>query len=437
MSVDSSSTILERFRRGHGKDINLTLRQPYRDLLAKLGNPHLKLPPVVHVAGTNGKGSTCAFLRAAVEASGRKAHVYTSPHLVTFHERIRVAGRLIDEDLLCDILLNCEKLAEPGSLTFFEAATASAFMAFASKPADVCILEVGLGGRLDATNVVPYPAATVITRLSYDHRDYLGNTMASIAREKAGIMKAGSPCFSAYQPSNEATVVLQQCAADLHVPLFFGQRDWNVENVNYNIFRFTNSKGSLALPAPALVGKHQLENAGLALATLDALPFPIDDDAKRQAMLCVNWPGRLQRLSKGALVSSLPADCELWLDGGHNDSAGEVLAAQIKSWGEMDDRPLIVILGMLSTKSPQEFLAPFANDISLLCAVSIEGEPLSRTAEDIAEQACGLGVQHVLSAGNVSEALQLALRSAQTPYRILICGSLYLAGQVLRSNQVE
>jgi dihydrofolate synthase / folylpolyglutamate synthase len=470
---ESSHIILERFRRGRGKDIDLTLRQDYRDLLKKLGDPHLRLPPVFHVAGTNGKGSVCAFLRAAVEAAGHRAHVYTSPHLVTFHERIRVAGELIGEDELAEILRDCERLAAPGGITYFEAATAAAFVAFARHPADVAILEVGLGGRLDATNVIERPAATVISRLSFDHREYLGTTLAEIAREKAGIMRPGVPCYVGLQKSAEVLAALRDVADGLGAPLLVGGADWEVEKCSNSetliqvepplpyplpqgegdpsapyggissslqktrveSFRFIGKRGAIALPLPALVGGHQLWNAGLAMAALEALPLAISDEALRQAMRHVEWPARLQRIECGRVAEVLPSGWELWLDGGHNDSAGEILADQITEWRQQDggrERPLVIILGMLTTKVPREFLSPFASCIDRLVTVPIENEALSFSAEALAELAQEAGVRGVGAAARLNEAFRFD--GLNYPGRVLVCGSLYLAGQFLRGN---
>ena len=425
---ESSTTLLDRFRRHRSAEIDLTLRAPYRALLEKLGNPQTKLPPVIHVAGTNGKGSTCAFLRAMVEAAEYKAHVFTSPHLVTFHERIRLAGELIGEDELVQRLKLCEELSQPGDITYFEAATAVAFAAFADHAADVTILEVGLGGRLDSTNVVPRPAATVITRLSLDHREYLGDTLTHIAQEKAGIMRPHVPCFAAPQPAPEALAALRQEAAKLEAPLHVGGEDWRIEPTSDG-FRYTDATRTLDLPPPALVGQHQFWNAGLAVATLAALPLTIPDDAVCRAMQNVTWPARLQRLTSGKLVDLLPPDWELWLDGGHNDSAGEVLATHIASWKNQDDRPLHIILGMLTTKTPQEFLNPFAPAIAQLRTLHIDNEPLSRTAQDLA---LSTGLEKAAPVANLIEALQSFPPAPRA--RVLICGSLYLAGQVLRQN---
>lgn len=434
--TQSSDDILNRFRHVSTKDIALT--KPYSDLLHKLGDPHLRLPPVAHVAGTNGKGSTCAFLRAMAEAAGYKVHVYTSPHLVRFHERIRIAGELIGEDELVEILTLCEKLGDPATVTGFEAATAAAFVAFARHPADLTILEVGLGGRLDATNMVPKPAATVITRLSYDHREFLGHTLTQIAAEKAGIMREGVPCFTAPQPSVEALDALRQAAASLHVPLSIGGIDWQVTPREENGFRYSGPRGVIDLPAPALLGQHQWRNAGLAIATLDALPFPIPDTAIRQAMHRVEWPGRLQPLREGALSALLPAGWELWLDGGHNDSAGEVLAAQAAAWRQQDGatpRPLHLVFGMLSTKAAAEFLGPLTPYIHDLRTVDIIDEPLAYPADKLAELAQAAGIVQAASAPSVPAALKALAAQGTPPSRILICGSLYLAGQVLKLNQ--
>jgi len=434
---ESSSVILERFRRGRGMDIDLTLRQPYRDLLEKLGNPHLKLPPVVHVAGTNGKGSVCAFLRAAIEAAGYRVHVYTSPHLVTFHERIRIAGELIGEDELAEILGEVERLAEPGAITFFEAATAAAFAAFARHPADACLLEVGLGGRLDATNVIARPAATVITRLSFDHREYLGTTMAEIAREKAGIMRPGVPCFAGLQTSREALATLKDAVGALGAPLCVGGEDWRVATGGRDYFSFIGKHGTLSLPSPVLIGRHQLWNAGLALSALEALPLAIPGEALRQAMRRVDWPARLQLIAGGRLAGLLPSGWEVWLDGGHNDSAGEVLADQIKEWQRQDgakSKPLFIVLGMLSTKVPREFLGPFAPRIEKLFTVTIADEALSFPAETLAELAHGAGVRDVRAAAGLHEAFHLLGQDASVSGRVLVCGSLYLAGQFLKDN---
>jgi len=411
----------------------LTLRPAYRALLEKLDNPQNRLPPVFHVAGTNGKGSTCAFLRAMLEAAGYKVHVYTSPHLIRCHERIRIAGKLITEDELVSLLSEIEKLVVPGTLSYFEAGTAAAFAAFTRHAADFTILETGLGGRLDATNVISKPLAAIITRLSMDHRDYLGDTIEKIAGEKAGIMRAGIPCYAAAQPLGSASQVLRDAAAALHAPLHLGGAEWKIESLSDG-FRFSDATRALDLPEPALLGQHQHQNAGLAVAALASLPTPLPDTAIKNGLHTVEWPARLQRLSSGNLSRLLPREAELWLDGGHNDSAGEVLAAQIERWRKEDGakpKPLFVILGMLTTKHPEEFLSPFAKHIIAMRTVPVCHEALSFEPEALASQARKLGL-NAQSASTVFDCLQdIAERAFTVPPRILICGSLYLAGHVL------
>ena len=434
---DTSQNIIQRFRSAYGKDIDLTLRPAYHDLLKKLGNPQDRLPPVFHVAGTNGKGSTCAFLRAMLEASGYKVHVYTSPHLVSFHERIRIAGKLIGEEELVELLTEAEKLAIPGGVSYFEAATAVAFTVFARRPADFTILETGLGGRLDATNIIRKPLATIISRLSYDHREYLGNTIDKIAREKAGIMRHSVPCFAALQPDPLALQALREAAKVLQAPLSIGGTDWKVEETGEG-FRFTDATRAYDLPKPALLGQHQYQNAGLAIAALSALPKPLPETAIAQGLRDVEWPARLQRLTSGNLVSLAPQGAEIWLDGGHNDSAGEVLATQIERWMTEDGktpRPLYVVIGMLTTKFPAEFLSPFAKYIVQLRAVPVPHEPLSFTAQNLALEARKIGLSFAEASGNVEDALrELAKQKPSESPRILICGSLYLAGAILAQH---
>ena len=429
---ETSLNILERIRTGYGKDIDLTLRPAYRDLLAALGNPQNKLPPVLHVAGTNGKGSTCAFMRAMLEAAGYRVHVYTSPHLVTFHERIRIAGRLIEEKQLVEILHEIENLSTPGSISYFEATTAAALVAFTRTQADFTILEVGLGGRLDATNIVDRPLATLITRLSYDHRDYLGDSIDGIAREKAGIMRAGVPCFAAAQPDASALQALRDAADKIGAPLSVAGQDWKIAEQKDG-FRFADAARVFELPPPALLGAHQYQNAGLAIAALSVLKNPLPAPAIAEGLRNVEWLARLQRLTGGALNALLPPDTELWLDGGHNDSAGEVLAAQIARWRDQDGenpKPLYVILGMLTSKVPKEFLAPLAKSIAGLCAIPVE-DPLSFDPAVLADQARALGISEVTDAQDVQRALG-AVPSGS--YRILMAGSLYLAGTALAAQ---
>jgi dihydrofolate synthase/folylpolyglutamate synthase len=435
---DGSAAILERFRSNHARrntgDINLTLRPAYRDVLEALGKPNQKLPPVFHVAGTNGKGSTCAFLRAMLEAEGYKVHVYTSPHLIHFHERIRIAGDLIGENELADVLRECEKYAPRGGITYFEAATAAAFVAFARHKADFTILETGLGGRLDATNVVDNKIATLITRLSFDHCEYLGPTLTAIAREKAGIMCENVPCFAAPQPDADSLTTLHDAATSLRTTLAIGDKDWHVTPTPDG-FRFVDKMRRLDLPYPALLGQHQCINAGLAIAAASVLPTPLSTFAIIHGLQSVEWPARLQRLRYGVLADFLPPLWELWLDGGHNDSAGEVLAVQARAWQiKKPPSALHLIMGMLTTKNPHEFLGPLMGYISGVTCVDIPKEPLAFGAEDLAAQLRAAGVANVGARSTLPQALKECITGTSEKKRIMICGSLYLAGHALTVN---
>jgi dihydrofolate synthase/folylpolyglutamate synthase len=429
----SSVDLINRFP----KNIGLGLRPAYWDLLKKLGNPQDKLPPVFHVAGTNGKGSTCAFLRSILEAAGYDVHVYTSPHLVDYTERIRLTGQLIEEKYFAELLARCETLSVPGEITVFEALTAAALTAFAETPADFTILEVGLGGRLDATNVVYHPLASIITRLSYDHRQHLGNTLDAIAREKAGIMRPHIPCFTVAQPDDEVLAALRDVAQEKQSPLSIGGIDWRV-TPRENGFHFLDATRAFDLPAPALLGAHQYENAGLAIAALSVLKNKISETHSAYGLLNVEWPARLQKLISGSLADLLPTGWGLWLDGGHNDSAGQVLAQQAAAWKQKDGprpRPLFLICGMLTTKNVQEFLSPLAPFVTEMRTIAIPEEGLSFSASALAAEAKNASFTNVLAAESITEAIQ-SLVSLQAPSaRILICGSLYLAGKVLSENK--
>ncbi|BAI73343.1 folylpolyglutamate synthase [Azospirillum sp. B510] len=424
-----SDPVLDRLKGLHPKVIDLSLDRMHR-LLAALDHPERKLPPVVHVAGTNGKGSTVAFLRAMLEAAGHRVHVYTSPHLVHFHERIRLAGRLIDDDHLAALLEECEVANAGNPITFFEVTTVAAFLAFSRVPADVVLLETGLGGRLDATNVLDRPAVTAITRISYDHRQFLGESLLEIASEKAGIFKPGVPVVLAPQPEADALKALTLRATAIAAPI----QSWSAEQRPHG-FRFESAGRQIDLPMPGLAGAHQITNAGVAIACLDHLPLAVDDEAVRRGLAAVEWPARLQRLTHGPLADSLPPGWELWLDGGHNDSAGEVLARQAVDWSAgRPALPLLLIYGMLSSKDPFEFLGPLAPFTHALRAVAIPGEEASFTAEESCETAKLCGIRDHGAADGVDAALADLLASRPEPARVLICGSLYLAGSVLAEN---
>lgn len=395
----------------------------------RLGRPHESLPPVVHVAGTNGKGSVVAFLRAILEAAGYRVHAYISPHLVRFNERIRIAGRLIEDDHLTALLEECETVNGNAPVTFFEITTAAAMLAFARTPADITLLETGLGGRLDATNMVRRPLASVITSISLDHQQYLGDTIEKIAAEKAGIMKPGVPCLMAAQ-SRKAARVLQARAAELGTPLIAEGKDWFILGRGDDIL-FQEGERSRTLPRPALPGKHQVHNAGLAVACAERLVgFTIPDGAIAAGLRSVEWPARLQRLTTGPLPALLPDGWELWLDGGHNPGAGKVLAEHFRHWR---DRPLHLVFGMLSGKDPIGYLKPLAPAVTRLRGIAIPNEASSLPAEKAA-----LAAEYVAIAAAPATGVEAAIRELiavdARPARILICGSLYLAGTVLRDN---
>lgn len=438
MSITRSDDLLAQLASGFPRLVELSLRPAYYELLQTLGHPHQNLPPVIHVAGTNGKGSTCAFLRAILEAAGKRVHVYTSPHLVRFHERIRLAGQLIDEAALVALLEHVATLIKPGSISQFEATTAAAFKAFSETPADVLILETGLGGRYDATNVVAKPLATAITRLSYDHREFLGDTLEKIAWEKAGIIKSSVSCFVSQQQSAEVLPVFAAETAAQHASLLLQNAEWRIEPLVTG-FRYNDASGMLDLPMPALLGEHQLVNAALAIAVVrHAWPEKLPDCVYAQAMQKVEWPGRLQKLTMGALAALLPPDWECWLDGGHNDSAGEVLAAQAAEWQRQDgaaSKPLHLIYGMLNTKTPHEFLRPLAPFVKTLQAVPIPDTPNCLPVSALLHAAQESGITSAAAAPDVPAALHSLIRTSSQPARMLICGSLYLVGAVLSHDE--
>ncbi len=422
MSKPSSDVILERMMALHPKIIDLTLDRMWR-LLEALGNPQNDLPPVIHIAGTNGKGSTQAMIRAGLEAAGKTVHAYTSPHLARFHERIRVAGELISEADLAAVLDECHAANGGEEITYFEITTCAAILAFSRVPADYTLLEVGLGGRLDATNVVD-PVLTVITPVSVDHQQYLGDTLAEIAGEKAGIIKRLVPCVVG--PQEEAALeVIEDRAAKLGAPLLAHGQQWHV-GPEAGRMVYQDERGLLDLPRPNLPGDHQIMNAGAALAALRQLG--IDVEACEAAVTQAQWPARMQRLSDGPLARMAPKG-ELWLDGGHNPAAGEALAATLAA---LPKRPTHLICGMLNTKDIAGYLRPLAAEAASLTAVSIPGEAATLPAEATAKVARDVGIE-AGEAENVTAALKAII--ARDPHaRVLICGSLYLAGSVLREN---
>ncbi|MGC3937862.1 bifunctional folylpolyglutamate synthase/dihydrofolate synthase [Roseobacter sp. EG26] len=423
MSHTKSDVILERMMALHPKIIDLTLDRVWR-LLDALGNPQDDLPPVIHIAGTNGKGSTQAMIRAGLEAAGHKVHAYTSPHLARFHERIRVVGELISEPDLSAVLDECYAANNGENITYFEITTCAALLAFARSKADYTLLEVGLGGRLDATNVVANPKMTVITPVSIDHQQFLGDTLAEIAAEKAGILKRNVPCVVARQ-EEEGLEVIETVATRVGAPLCAYGQQWHVAAERDGMI-FQDETGLLDLPRPNLPGDHQLMNAGAALAVLRQLG--IGAQACEMAVSNAHWPARMQRLSKGPLVDGAP-QAEIWLDGGHNPAAGEALASHLNS---LPDRPTVLICGMLNTKDIGGYLRPLAKVADGLIAVSIPGEANTLPAETTAQAAKEVGISSH-TAQSVQDAVA-EITSTTPSARVLICGSLYLAGAILREN---
>lgn len=423
----ASDRVLTRLMQLHPKKIDLSLGRIER-LLAVLGNPHKHLPPTVHVAGTKGKGSTVATMRACLEAAGYQVHAYTSPHLVRFHERIRLAGELVDEEALLALLEECERANRGEPITFFEITTAAAFLAFARIPADIVLLEVGVGGRLDATNVLRRPVVTAITPVSIDHQAFLGDTIPEIAGEKAGILKPDVPAVIGPQPA-EAETVIEARAAAIGAPLFRFESEWHCAAARGGM-RYEGPRWALDLPLPSLLGAHQVDNAGVAIACLEQLPqFALAPAAIAAGLRHIDWPARLQLLKRGPLVEMLPAGWELWLDGAHNALAAEALAAVAVGWRE---RPLDLIVGMLNTKDASGFFVPLARYARSVQAVTIPGEENPHPAAQIAAAARGLGLE-AREAASVTAALRdIIVQSG--PARVLICGSLHLAGVVLAEN---
>ncbi|MDW4549654.1 folylpolyglutamate synthase/dihydrofolate synthase family protein [Defluviimonas sp. D31] len=418
-----SDLILARMFALHPKIIDLTLDRVWR-LLEALDHPERKLPPVIHIAGTNGKGSTQAMIRAGLEAMGDTVHAYTSPHLARFHERIRLAGELISEDHLTEILAECEDANGGIPITYFEITTCAALLAFARTRADWTLLEVGLGGRLDATNVVDQPRLSIITPVSIDHQQYLGETLPEIAGEKAGVIKRGVPCVVGPQEP-EGLAVIEAKAARLGAPLLAHGQHWNVWEERGRLI-FQDENGLLDLPLPNLPGPHQIDNAGAALAALRHLGAT--EAACEAAVTKAYWPARMQRLGHGPLVDAAGA-CELWLDGGHNPAGGIAVAATL---ARLPAKPTHMILGMLNTKDIAGYLRPIAAAAKTLTAVSIPGEANTLTAEQTQEAAARAGIE-AGTAETVLAAVQ-AIAAKDPGARILICGSLYLAGGVLREN---
>ncbi|WP_417667863.1 bifunctional folylpolyglutamate synthase/dihydrofolate synthase [Roseibium sp.] len=433
--MDQITAILDRLLALHPKEIDLSLGRMER-LLAALGNPENKLPPTIHIAGTNGKGSVTATMRAMLEAGGKRCHVYTSPHLVAFNERIRLGadGKFVGDPKLFDALFRCEEANAGQEITFFEITTAAAILLFAENPADVLLLEVGLGGRLDATNVIDRPLATVITPISMDHEKFLGEDVTAIAAEKAGILKRDCPVVVA--PQEDAVMaVIERKAARLKAPVHrFGQEFTSYEDHGRLVFQ--DEEGLYDLPLPSLIGRHQYINAGIAIATLKASGVWPGERQAAEGLRSVNWPGRLQSLTHGPLVDQCPEGAEIWLDGGHNPGAGVSIAAFMGEQEERHPKPLYMISGMLTTKDPVGFFRSFAGLAREVLTVPISNTTTARDPEELAQFAAEAGLESA-AFGSLAHAISHIVEAAQDdrePPRILICGSLYLAGEVLAVN---
>lgn len=420
--------LLHRFTTLHPRAWDLGLERLAR-LLKDLGDPHLQLPPIVHVAGTNGKGSTMAFVRAMLEGDGKTVHAYTSPHLVRFNERIRIAGTLVSDEDLTEALLHCESVNKGQPITFFEATTAVAMLLFSRTRADATLLEVGLGGRLDATNVVETPNVCVITPVSMDHMSFLGDSLEKIAGEKAGILKRNVPAVIGPQEP-EALNVIRAVAARVGAPLIVHGQDYMAYEEHGRLV-YQDEFGLLDLSLPRLVGRHQIQNAGLAIASLRHSSLDVSDSAYETAMGQVSWPGRLQKLA-GNLAALAPS-CDVWLDGGHNAGGGKALAEAMADLEDKVPCPLYLVSGLLRTKEATDFFRPFEGLARQVVAIPIPGHEKSLDTVSVAASAAEAGTFASISP-SLEDALQEIEMAAGEPARILICGSLYLAGYSLEAD---
>lgn len=429
--VSQNEAILERFLALHPKIIDLSLAR-VETLLDRLGNPHEHLPPVFHVAGTNGKGSTIAFLDACLQADGRSVHAYTSPHLVGFNERIRLDGEAIHPERLYQLLRHCEEVNGGDAITYFEITSAAAFLAFRETPADVLLLEVGLGGRLDATNVVASPEMCVLTPVGLDHQQFLGESIEEIAAEKAGILKEGTGAVVAPQET-AASQIIEARAEELNAPLYRYGKEWRISRQGDGLL-YEDEKGVVELPLPGLFGAHQIINAGAAVAALRHSRFAgINVDALKRGVERTRWRARLQRLENGALFEAV-GEGELWLDGGHNPAAARILREAMEEMNKArPNKPLHLVAGMMDTKDAQGFFAEFKGLAQSIATIPIPTEQRSASAKSLLAEAQAAGIK-----GEAFDSLLEACRAGEG-CRVLLCGSLYLAGHVLAEygNQPE
>ena len=410
-------------------DFDLTRIQ---ELLANLGNPQDKLPPVIHVAGTNGKGSTIAFLKAIFEAAGYKVHRYTSPHLISFNERITIAGSDISDKLLDQVAEECKQAAGDIKVTFFEGTTAMAFLAFSKIDADIVLLETGMGGRLDATNMVSNPLLSIITSISYDHTEYLGDTLAKIAKEKAGIMKHQVPCVIGYQ-YDESMESLENSSADIGTPLFRYGSEWKIQRSEDGFF-YIEGENALKLPKPSLFGPHQYLNAGNAVAAIQCISerFNITNEHISKGIETASWAARMERITRGALLNLIDDGWEIWLDGAHNKAASQMLSHVADEWS---DKPLFAIAGITKGRKCDDFFLPLKDKVQHVCGIRVESEPSAYSAEEVSRQISQIGID-TSPADDIEDAIKQIKQKSDKPSRILICGSLYLAGDIKSYNLV-
>lgn len=440
LSTSRAEQEIERLTALHPKRQDLSLER-IKALLDRLGNPERRLPPVIHIAGTNGKGSTSAFCRALLEAAGYAVHVHTSPHLVNWHERYRLGvkgerGRYVEDDVLVDVLRRIEKTNDGQPIALFEILTAATFVLFSEHPADAVVLEVGLGGRYDATNVIESPAVSVIMPISMDHQAFLGDRVELIAAEKAGILKRGRPAVIGFQEFDAALDVLVSTAERLRCPLWTYGQDYSAHE-EYGRMVYQDETGLADLPLPALPGRHQLANAAAAIRAVRAAGFLLSEDVIERAMLSVEWPGRMQRITEGTLLAHAPKGAEIWIDGGHNPGAAEAMAEALAELEERHPRPLYLVTGMINTKDSLNYFRPFEGLVERVFAVPIRGTEAMTDPVVLASSAYDAGLVGQ-PMGSLIEALEeirgIASDPDKRPPRIMICGSLYLAGNALADN---
>jgi dihydrofolate synthase/folylpolyglutamate synthase len=425
--MSRTDAILKRLTALYPRFMDLDLARERR-LLDKLGNPQERLPPVIHVAGTNAKGSTIAYLRAMLEAAGKRVHVYTSPHLVHFNERVRLAGKLVSTRRLNDALEEVERINAGNPITQFEITTSAALMLFAEVPADYLLLEVGLGGDFDSTNVVDHPLGVILTPVDFDHQKWLGYTVAEIASHKAGILKRGAPAVIGRQ-RDEGLAAIERAAAKLGVTPFVQGRDYDGYAQDGRLV-YQDENGLLDLPPPALVGHHQFDNAALAIAAVRHFGLPVSEAQMAEGLRAVVWPARIQPLT-GELRDRLPAASELWLDGAHNAHGAAALALSLEQMNAARPKPLVLILGMMNTREPADFLEPFRALKPRVLTLTIPGEENAHTADYIASEARRVGFDAQPSRA-LLPAIDAAAKTAGA--RVVIGGSLYLGGYVLARN---